>query len=97
MFDRGSGKTLDKAKRTMARILIYLIRLYRYTLSPWLGNQCRFYPTCSCYAEQAIARYGVLRGGWLALHRLLRCHPWRPGGVDPVPERLNPDTRHPGS
>ncbi|MDX1654920.1 MAG: membrane protein insertion efficiency factor YidD, partial [Candidatus Competibacteraceae bacterium] len=55
-------------------------------LSPWLGNNCRFYPSCSQYAIEAVDLYGPLKGPWLALRRLLRCHPWHRGGVDPVPE-----------
>ena len=69
----------------MARILIALIRGYRYLLSPWWGNHCRFTPTCSDYAMQAIDRHGAVAGSWLALRRILRCHPWHPGGFDPVP------------
>jgi len=63
-----------------------LIRVYQWTLSPLVGSRCRFYPSCSCYAHAAIERYGVLRGAWLALRRLLRCHPFSPGGYDPLPE-----------
>jgi uncharacterized protein len=63
-----------------------LIRLYQWTLSPLLGPCCRFYPSCSQYALEAIQRFGVLKGGWLALARLGRCHPWHAGGFDPVPE-----------
>jgi len=73
-------------------VLIALIRVYQWLISPWLGNHCRFYPSCSEYAREAIERYGVMRGVWLALRRLLRCHPWHPGGVDPVPE-LSPKDR----
>ena len=62
-----------------------LIRLYQWTLSPLLGPRCRFYPSCSRYAFEAVGRYGVWRGGWLAVRRVGRCHPWRPGGIDPVP------------
>jgi len=69
----------------MKTLLLGAIRAYRYALSPWLGNQCRFYPTCSAYAEEAIGRHGALRGGWLTVRRLGRCHPWHPGGMDPVP------------
>ncbi|RMG31758.1 MAG: membrane protein insertion efficiency factor YidD [Gammaproteobacteria bacterium] len=72
----------------MRRILVTLIRGYQKGLSPWLGSHCRFHPTCSSYAVTALERFGLLRGGALAVRRLLRCHPWHPGGVDPVPERL---------
>ena len=71
----------------MRRLLILLVRGYRLLLSPWLGQHCRFHPTCSVYAETAIAQHGALRGTWLALRRLGRCHPWHAGGFDPVPER----------
>ena len=70
----------------MRAILIALIRGYQLFVSPLLGNHCRFYPSCSQYAREAVEQYGVLRGGWLAIQRLSRCHPWHPGGVDPVPE-----------
>lgn len=71
----------------MRKILIAFIAGYRYLISPLLGSHCRFHPSCSSYAQAAIARHGVLSGGWLALRRLLRCHPWAPGGYDPVPEK----------
>ena len=71
----------------MRTILILAVRFYRYLVSPLLGPRCRFHPTCSCYAEEAVRRHGALCGGWLALRRVGRCHPWHPGGVDPVPER----------
>lgn len=70
----------------MRTLLIALIRIYQMGISPWLGNHCRFYPSCSQYACEALERHGMLRGGWLAIRRVLRCHPWHPGGVDPVPE-----------
>jgi putative membrane protein insertion efficiency factor len=69
----------------MKRILIGAIRAYRYLLSPWWGRQCRFTPTCSEYAIEAIERHGVFRGTRLAAHRLTCCHPWHRGGFDPVP------------
>ena len=69
------------------RLLVGLIRVYQYTLSPWIGNQCRFTPTCSEYARQAVLEHGALRGIGLALRRVSRCHPWHPGGHDPVPPR----------
>jgi putative membrane protein insertion efficiency factor len=69
----------------MRAALLGVIRLYQYFLSPWVGNHCRFHPTCSEYACNAIGKYGSLRGSWLALRRLGRCHPWHPGGADPIP------------
>lgn len=69
----------------MRAMLIVFIRLYQFLLSPWMGNNCRFYPTCSEYAKTAIGKYGAVHGGWLAMRRVLRCHPWHPGGADPVP------------
>ena len=70
----------------MRPLLIALITGYRWFISPLLGPNCRFYPTCSCYAQEAIQRHGALRGSWLAARRIGRCHPWNPGGFDPVPE-----------
>lgn len=70
----------------MRRLLIILVRIYQYTISPLLGPHCRFLPTCSEYTVEAINRFGVLRGGWLGLRRLLKCHPWHSGGLDPVPQ-----------
>ena len=69
----------------MTRLLLALVRAYRFLLSPWWGGQCRFAPSCSAYAEEAIERYGALQGTWLGLRRVARCHPWHRGGYDPVP------------
>jgi hypothetical protein len=67
-----------------ARLILALVRLYRATLSPWLGGQCRFEPTCSQYMIDAVTRYGAIRGGWMGLRRIGRCNPWGGHGHDPV-------------
>ena len=64
-----------------------VISLYQTVLSPILGGRCRFEPTCSHYSHKAIGEYGVLRGGWMGLRRIGRCHPWNGGGYDPVPDK----------
>lgn len=69
----------------MKWLIILPIYLYRYTLSPLLGPRCRFYPSCSCYAIAAVQNHGIMRGLFLTIKRLLKCHPWHPGGIDPVP------------
>ena len=69
----------------LARLLALPVHAYRLVLSPWLGHNCRYDPTCSAYALEALARHGGLRGGWLALRRIARCHPWGGMGVDDVP------------
>ena len=69
----------------MRRLLMALIRGYQVAISPWLGRNCRFYPSCSQYTLEAIERHGALKGLWLGLRRVLRCHPFHPGGHDPVP------------
>jgi len=72
----------------LTRLLLLLIAAYKRLLSPWLRSRCRFHPTCSAYARVAIARFGPLRGGMLAVWRILRCQPLCAGGLDPVPERF---------
>jgi len=74
-----------KLNAALAYAAVKLIRLYRLTLSPWIGRACRFEPTCSHYTEEAITRHGVVKGGWLGIRRIGRCHPWCEGGYDPVP------------
>lgn len=69
----------------MKRLAIFLLRGYQYLISPLLGPRCRFHPSCSHYAIEALQQHGLLRGLWLTLRRLLRCHPWHAGGHDPVP------------
>lgn len=68
------------------KLVLAPIRLYQYAISPMMASHCRFYPSCSAYAYEAIEQHGVVRGGWLAAKRLGRCHPWHPGGYDPVPK-----------
>jgi putative membrane protein insertion efficiency factor len=77
--------------------LIWLIRGYQLLISPLLGPRCRFYPSCSAYALEAVRVHGALRGTWLAVRRLLRCHPWNPGGVDMVPPRRGGTDSEPGT
>jgi putative membrane protein insertion efficiency factor len=71
----------------VARILIGLVRFYQLAVSPWMPPACRFTPSCSCYAIDALRAHGALRGAWLAVRRIGRCHPWGGYGYDPVPER----------
>ncbi len=71
--------------RALAKPLIWLVRLYRVAISPWLGLNCRYQPTCSSYAIEALQVHGVLKGSWLAAKRIGRCHPWGGSGYDPVP------------
>ena len=81
----------DRRRNPAVMLVRAIIRLYQITLSPFIGNQCRFHPSCSNYALQAIDRWGAIRGSWLALKRLGRCHPFHEGGFDPVPGAV-PDT-----
>lgn len=73
-----------------ARLLYLLIRGYQLLISPVLGSNCRFYPSCSSYTLEAIERHGPLRGSWLGIRRILRCHPFSDGGIDPVPPCQHP-------
>lgn len=88
--DVASARATDRPNpllRALGLPLEWLIRAYQLLLSPLLAQQCRFYPSCSAYGLEAIRRFGPFRGTWLTVRRLARCHPWNPGGVDPVPER----------
>ena len=78
--------------RALAWPFIGLVKLYRVAISPWLGMNCRYQPTCSEYAIEALRRHGIFRGGWLALKRIGRCHPWGGSGYDPVPENGDDDS-----
>jgi putative membrane protein insertion efficiency factor len=69
----------------MKLLLLALIRIYKYVISPFLGRRCRFFPSCSEYAAEAVEKYGAFKGAYLGLKRISRCHPWNPGGFDPVP------------
>ena len=80
------GSRANMAGPLTRLLLIGPIRFYRFFLSPWIGQQCRYTPTCSAYAIEAIERHGPWVGFWLAVRRIGRCHPWAPGGLDPVPE-----------
>lgn len=77
--------TEQPSQSTMQKVILALIRGYQRFLSPLLGSNCRYYPTCSHYTYEAIAKYGVAKGGRMGLRRIARCHPWHPGGFDPVP------------
>ncbi len=81
-----TGKALRKI--TIALPLL-LVKFYQCFISPMLGQRCRFHPTCSYYAIEALNSHGLLIGGWLSIKRILKCHPFNPGGVDPVPEPRN--------
>jgi hypothetical protein len=85
MVERAEQTTASARYGLVARALVGLLLVYRRLLSPLLGQNCRFYPTCSRYAIEAIRAHGAVRGGWLAVRRVTRCHPFHEGGLDPVP------------
>ncbi len=86
MSSSGGSQSWSGGPGKGARALILLVEAYRALLSPLLGGHCRFFPSCSQYPEEAVRQHGALLGGRLALRRLLRCHPFSPGGYDPVPQ-----------
>jgi uncharacterized protein len=79
----------------MRHLLILLLKGYRFAISPLYGQVCRYHPSCSAYALQAVTEHGSLRGSWLAARRVLRCHPWAEGGYDPVPAPSKPSSTRP--
>ena len=98
MADNSQANPVDPALSaaglsTAARLGVGFIRLYQLTLSPWLGNQCRFYPTCSHYGIHAIERHGLVKGLWLTVKRISKCQPFHPGGIDHVPEAIGKPSR----
>ncbi len=92
--DAAKGPTKASQKSIAAHVPSALIHGYRLVISPWIGPRCRFLPTCSDYALDAIARHGAIRGGWLTLSRLARCHPFGGSGFDPVPTAAGISGRH---
>lgn len=72
-------------KKIVIKPILWLISMYRFLISPWLGRACRFNPSCSHYAEQAIIQHGIVKGGYLSMIRIVKCHPWGGSGEDPVP------------
>lgn len=76
---------MESGRKLVLACLLALLHVYRRYISPQLGTNCRFYPSCSVYAQEALRRHGVLRGLWLTTRRLARCHPYCSGGIDPVP------------
>ena len=92
---QGSGPSLIKVfasfwkslLKALKWLLIGLIKVYKYTISPLTGASCRYYPTCSAYAEEAVRAHGPVFGGWLAIKRIFSCHPWGGWGYDPVPRK----------
>jgi len=81
-------------RSVLQKIALLPIRFYRYVLSPFLGSNCRYYPSCSAYAQEAIEQHGVMHGLWLSIKRVSRCHPWHEGGIDPVPETTTKRSRN---
>jgi putative membrane protein insertion efficiency factor len=82
-------RSKEAAHSAAGRAVVGTLSAYRAVVSPWLGSRCRFHPSCSAYAIEAVQIHGALRGTALAARRIARCHPWHPGGHDPVPERAS--------
>ncbi len=93
----GAARALGRVVlRLPATLLVVLVRGYQLLVSPLLGPSCRFYPSCSAYGLESLRVHGALRGTWLTIRRVLRCHPWNPGGVDEVPPAKAPRGSRPG-
>lgn len=95
----GTPNAVSRGQAGLRRLAVMPIGLYRLLISPLLGPNCRYMPTCSAYATEAVLAHGVLRGGWMAIKRILRCHPWTAGGYDPVPSPVHSPPsmqEHPG-
>jgi putative membrane protein insertion efficiency factor len=88
--DPPTGNTDAMSPQWLRKLAVAPIRFYQYCVSPLFPARCRFYPSCSAYAGEAVLRHGLIRGGLLAIRRILRCHPWNPGGYDPVPPAKQP-------
>ena len=84
-MSNGQLAGLSQLRRGLAWLVLGPIWVYRHLVSPMMPKTCRYYPSCSAYAEEAVKTHGAIRGSWLAIKRLARCHPWTPGGVDHVP------------
>lgn len=80
---------METFRKIVRKMIIGPIWAYRYFISPFLGSNCRYYPSCSAYAIESVEKHGAIAGGWIAFKRIIRCHPWHEGGVDPVPEKIN--------
>ena len=75
----------ESAKKVLIKLIVWFISLYQLLVSPWFGKACRFNPSCSNYAQEAIMRHGIVKGGYLSMMRIIKCHPWGKSGEDPVP------------
>lgn len=89
-----SEKSINSRLSLIAYLFLAIVQFYRYCISPLIGSRCRFYPTCSTYALEAIKVHGGLKGGWLTLKRISRCHPLSEGGEDPVPPKCDCGKKH---
>lgn len=89
-MDEPHSKLYRKKVSPAGRVIILIVRFYQAAISPWLGRSCRFEPSCSSYMTEAVREWGAVKGGWMGIKRVARCHPWGGSGFDPVPEREDP-------